>query len=404
MAYSIADSSAVGSLVGNNELAAVSAVSSFSGFILNIIAGIAVGASVIIARSFGAKDERGVERGVHTSVILSVIIGTILSLFVSSTRILSPIYSLISYLSHFLSDIDYVYVYTEFKATEILITVTSVLLILFLVLNIKNKIVPAVIFSIMLCSVYSTAYIMTRNAISNDTLLYYSDDGADTFICCSGARACVVDSKTYSISQAYKTVALIENMSLYKIDTYILPIYYQTEDEMLIPLLNTVKIDTIAVPIPKSESEQSIFDAIFKICTEYGVKLNLLENDTKTSVGNFSYIPIFRTPYGEQTQIHAYTMIFNDKFCTYVSSGFLDTKYEKQATKAFAGSDTLILGEQGKKYKDEYCFRYEIQNLKALVFNSDNTYINDYTNDFYISQETEIFKDIGFLHLLSEDQ
>ena len=75
MAYSIADSSAVGSLVGNNELAAVSAVSSFSGFILNIIAGIAVGASVIIARSFGAKDERGVERGVHTSMILSVIIG-----------------------------------------------------------------------------------------------------------------------------------------------------------------------------------------------------------------------------------------------------------------------------------------------------------------------------------------
>lgn len=75
MAYSIADSSAVGSLVGNNELAAVSATSSFSGLIINILTGIGVGASVIVARYFGSKNERGVTRSVHTSMLLSLIIG-----------------------------------------------------------------------------------------------------------------------------------------------------------------------------------------------------------------------------------------------------------------------------------------------------------------------------------------
>ncbi len=80
MAYSIADSSAVGSLVGNNELAAVSATGSFSGLIVNIFSGIGVGASVLVARCFGSKDERGVTRAVHTSMIMSVIIGAVFSL------------------------------------------------------------------------------------------------------------------------------------------------------------------------------------------------------------------------------------------------------------------------------------------------------------------------------------
>ncbi len=77
MAYSIADSSAVGSLVGNNELAAVSATGSFSGLIVNIFSGIGVGASVLVARYFGAKNERGVSRAVHTSMLMSVIIGAV---------------------------------------------------------------------------------------------------------------------------------------------------------------------------------------------------------------------------------------------------------------------------------------------------------------------------------------
>ena len=77
MAYSIADSSAVGSLVGNDELAAVSATASFSGLIVNMFSGIGVGAGVIVARYFGAKDMRRVSRAVHTSMIMSLIVGAV---------------------------------------------------------------------------------------------------------------------------------------------------------------------------------------------------------------------------------------------------------------------------------------------------------------------------------------
>ena len=80
MAYSIADSSAVGSLVGNNELAAVSSTASFTGLIVNILSGIGVGASVVVARYYGSKNERGVTRSVHTSMLLSLIIGVVFAL------------------------------------------------------------------------------------------------------------------------------------------------------------------------------------------------------------------------------------------------------------------------------------------------------------------------------------
>ena len=75
MAYNIADSSAVGRLVGSDELAAVSATSSFSGLIINMFAGIGVGAGVLVARAYGAKDAKRVERSVHTSMIMSLIVG-----------------------------------------------------------------------------------------------------------------------------------------------------------------------------------------------------------------------------------------------------------------------------------------------------------------------------------------
>ena len=77
MAYSIADSSAVGRLVGSDELAAVSATSSFSGLIINMFTGIGVGAGVLVARYFGAKDMKRVTRSVHTSMIMSLIIGAV---------------------------------------------------------------------------------------------------------------------------------------------------------------------------------------------------------------------------------------------------------------------------------------------------------------------------------------
>lgn len=92
MAYNIADSSAVGRLVGSNELAAVAATSSLSHLLINMFTGIGVGAGVLVAKYFGAKDMRRVTRSVHTSMIMSVIVGAVFCAF--SLLLYAPIIEL----------------------------------------------------------------------------------------------------------------------------------------------------------------------------------------------------------------------------------------------------------------------------------------------------------------------
>lgn len=327
----------------------------------------------------------------------------LITVFWSGIAILEPLYEIIANLSEFLSGIDYVYTYTSFPTVKIMILILTLALLLFLVLNIDRKAIAAFVLTGMLITVYTTSYFMTKYHIPDDILMYQSKDGADTFICESNGKICVIDSRTYSVNQAYKSQSLIENMAICQIDTYILPVYYWRAADMLSVLFNTTKIDTIAIPSPQNELEQEVLENIKVICDEYKTKLEILENDKKTTVGDFSFIPIYRTPYGDKTQSYVYTMLIGDKFYTYISSGFLETDYKEHAEKVFVGSNTLILGEHGKKYTDEFIFRYQIPGLKTLIMNSDNLTLNRYSTDFYISENTKILYDISDLYPLNID-
>ena len=58
----------------------------FINLVVNIFTGFATGATVVIARSIGAKDDEGVSKSVHTSLLMSVIFGlssAVLGIFIS---------------------------------------------------------------------------------------------------------------------------------------------------------------------------------------------------------------------------------------------------------------------------------------------------------------------------------
>ena len=74
--YNMADNIVVGQFSGDElALAAVGSTSSLSNLIVNLLMGIAGGAGVVIAQSFGAKDYNRLSRAVHTSVMFSLIGG-----------------------------------------------------------------------------------------------------------------------------------------------------------------------------------------------------------------------------------------------------------------------------------------------------------------------------------------
>ena len=68
--YTTVDSVVVGNIVGKAALAAVGTTTPIINTLIGFFTGLATGASVIIAKNFGAQNEEKVEKAVHTAILL----------------------------------------------------------------------------------------------------------------------------------------------------------------------------------------------------------------------------------------------------------------------------------------------------------------------------------------------
>ncbi len=77
--FNAADVIVVGKFAGDNSLAAVGSNGSLINLLTNVFMGLSVGANVLVARYFAAKQEQELRKTVHTSIALSVVCGGILT-------------------------------------------------------------------------------------------------------------------------------------------------------------------------------------------------------------------------------------------------------------------------------------------------------------------------------------
>ena len=73
--YNAADVIVVGRFAGSTALAAVSSTGSLTGLIINFFMGFSLGASVLVAKGWGAGDHREVSETVHTSMSVAIVCG-----------------------------------------------------------------------------------------------------------------------------------------------------------------------------------------------------------------------------------------------------------------------------------------------------------------------------------------
>lgn len=78
--YQAADNAVVGSFVGKDALAAVGATSSATALVLNIIVGMAIGATIVNANLRGARKEKELRKSMHATVALSLVGGILFSI------------------------------------------------------------------------------------------------------------------------------------------------------------------------------------------------------------------------------------------------------------------------------------------------------------------------------------
>ena len=77
--FNAADVVVVGRFAGSTALAAVGSNGALINLLVNLFVGLSLGANVVAARCFGAKDERGVQNTVQTSVTLGLVSGVLLA-------------------------------------------------------------------------------------------------------------------------------------------------------------------------------------------------------------------------------------------------------------------------------------------------------------------------------------
>ncbi|MBE6569289.1 MAG: MATE family efflux transporter [Ruminococcaceae bacterium] len=78
--YHTADNIIVGRYNGHVALAAVGSNTSLIHLILNLVMGLSIGANVLVAHSYGAKDEESIRQSVHTSVFVSMLGGLLVGM------------------------------------------------------------------------------------------------------------------------------------------------------------------------------------------------------------------------------------------------------------------------------------------------------------------------------------
>lgn len=78
--YNTADSLIVGKFLGEDALAAISSSGSLIFLIVGLFSGISMGAGVVIALYYGAKDNKKLHLAVHTTIALGLIAGVILTI------------------------------------------------------------------------------------------------------------------------------------------------------------------------------------------------------------------------------------------------------------------------------------------------------------------------------------
>ena len=77
--FNATDVVVVGRFAGSTALAAVGSNGALINLLVNLFVGLSLGANVVAARCFGAKDERGVQNTVQTSVTLGLVSGVLLA-------------------------------------------------------------------------------------------------------------------------------------------------------------------------------------------------------------------------------------------------------------------------------------------------------------------------------------
>ncbi len=337
--------------------------------------------------------------GIFTTMIFSVLVEAIMYLgcirlilgrLVPIGCIISLLSKLITFLAEFFSRGEFIYLSTGHLFISIAIILYSILFYLFIILPISKKRIAVISLVIMFVTIHIGTTVGAIIKDYDDEIIYMADSKCDELLIRSKNQVCLINSSQYAQNVAYTSLDLLEKGHVTYLDKYYLTHYSWSVDDELEVLLSSVAVEKIYLPAPRNEDEETILSVIEKSIEDFRTKIILLDSDMLAVIGEYKIELLYSVPYGEGTSMNAFRVMSDDRIITYISSGLLNGDTADMMYSYIARSNTLILGEHGKKYKEKIYFYNFYDKLENLVVNSANVFLTQTSMQDYLENRCNI--------------
>lgn len=286
-----------------------------------------------------------------------------------------------------LSSINGIYVSAEYTIISILLIVFTISLCGFAVLNIKRKRSAVTLLGCMLAVIFVSAFSFSLYSKNATHFEYTLNENMEWIMMQDGDTNAIIDLATPGTKVAALEVKQLNDFGLNELDSYIFTSYSSYTESAVDTLLGSLLVSKIYLPVPQNEYEISIAEGIV---SEHGAsksELTFYVADEFIECGDFNVFPAYRSP--DKNKL-ALTILYQDEFYTYLSSGMLEDDTKNVALPLIDGCDTLILGRHGNSYFD-YKFIYQVKSLTKLVISSKNLDLPSETVRYYNKQGTSLY-------------
>ena len=305
--------------------------------------------------------------------------------------LMRPLYALIDRLAEGFSRHGIACSSTEFPAVKIAAFLLSLLIICFIIFNIKHKRLAVCAIALGMTTVFVTAGVLTANARNEESIIYRTDDSTESFVIRSKGEVCAVDISTGSVLSHYDMLDAVQEVGLVELDSAIFTRYSSNLPEKVAGTLSSIWTRIVYIPRPENDKERHISDSVEEIAAEFDAEVKYYNEDGKINIGVVTFAQKHRVPYNEGTATTIVEIASPDGVIAYIGSGTLNADAKEIAEELIDTAQTLILGKCGKKYKPEYIFDMRQDNLESIILAGEELFFTQEALKFYDDRGAEFY-------------
>ena len=305
--------------------------------------------------------------------------------------LMRPLYALIDGLAKGFSKHRMACFSTEFTAVKIAALLLSVLLVCFVILNIKHKRIALCAIALGMMTVFVTAGVLTANARNEESIIYRTDESTESFVIRSEGEVCAVDISTGSVLSHYDMLDAVQEVGLVELDYAVFTRCSSNLPEKVAGTLDTVWTKVVYIPRPENDKERHLAQSVEDIAAEFNTEVRYYNAAGEITVGEVTLAQKHRIPYGDGTATTIIEIASPEGVIAYIGSGTLDADAKAIADELIDTAQTLILGKCGKKYKPEYIFDRKQENLESIILAGEELFFTQESLKFYDDRGIEFY-------------